>query len=375
MEKCIIIPDSFKGTMTSIEVCNAIEEEIKKIFPRCETINIPVADGGEGTVECFMHTLRGRKIELEVTGPFGDSVKSFYGVLDNGTAVIEMAAAAGLPMVYDRLDPLNASTYGVGELILHAVKSGCKRIILGLGGSCTNDGGTGMAAALGTVFIDAKGKRFVPSGGTLSKIHNIDNSETERLLANVTIEAMCDIDNPMFGKNGAAYVFGPQKGAGEDTVQLLDDNLRHLAEVMKNSFGFDVSRLPGSGAAGAMGAGVVAFLGGRLSSGIELILETVDFDELLSGCDMVFTGEGRLDSQSLSGKVISGVARHAKAKDVPVIAIAGCVEEGISEALEEAGIIKAWAVYEGPQDIKEIIKTCIPDLKARAAELMKTFKF
>lgn len=345
-----------------------IEAAAREFFPGCSIFSIPIADGGEGTVDCFLHTLKGEKRFVTVKGPFGEEVESFYGMIGE-TAVIEMAAAAGLTLAAKRMDPLKASTYGVGQLIRNAVKSGCKDIILGLGGSCTNDGGAGMAAALGTEFTDKNGRKFIPAGGTLGEVVHIDNHRTEELLRNIKIRAMCDISNPMFGKKGAACVFGPQKGAGKQEVALLDENLRKFAAVLEATMGEDVSHLPGSGAAGAMGAGVCAFLGGELTSGIELLLETVKFDQMLADCDLVVTGEGRLDMQSFGGKVIAGVAGHAKKYHVPVAVLAGTAEGRLGIQLELHGIYKVVSVYEEPVSLEEILPRCRSDLKQAARRM------
>ena len=314
MSKYIVIPDSFKGTMSSVEVCGVIEEVMRERLPDCRICSIPIADGGEGTVDCFLHALDGTRKTVEVRGPFGEMTGSFYGRFGD-TAVVEMAAAAGLTLAYGKMD-------------------------LGLGGSCTNDGGTGMAAALGTEFFKADGSSFVPTGDTLTEIAGIDTSRTKQQLKGISIEAMCDISNPMFGKNGAAHVFGPQKGATAEQVQLLDENLKHLSEMIYKSLDLKVSHLPGSGAAGGMGAGVCAFLGGNLTSGIEL-----------------------------GGKVIAGVARHAGKFHVPVIAIAGCVEHGLQPELEEHGISRVFPVYTGPVELEQILPTCKEDLRQTVVQL------
>ena len=248
-----------------------------------------------------------------------------------------MAAAAGLPMVGDDKDPTRTTTYGVGELMRHALEHGAQRIILALGGSATNDGGCGAAAALGARFLDANGDSFVPVGGTLSRIANIDLAQTKELLDGVTVVAMCDIDNPMHGSRGAAYVFAPQKGADEPMVRLLDGELVALDQTISRTLGIETANLPGAGAAGAMGAGVVAFFGAQLKPGIETVLDTVGFDERVAGADFVVTGEGKLDSQSLRGKVVIGVARRAKRAGVPVVAIVGDIGDDIDEAYE-AGV-------------------------------------
>jgi len=327
MKKCIMISDSFKGSLSSTEIGHIAKDSVKKFFPDCEVLSIPVADGGEGTVDCFLEAIGGEKIFVNTIGPLKDEMTAFYGMLPGNRAVIEMAAAAGLPLIADRRNPLLATTYGVGELIKDAIKKGAKEIILGLGGSATNDGGCGCAAALGVKFFDKYGKSFIPTGGTLCDIDKIDISECKALLSGVTMTAMCDIDNPMYGEHGAAYIFGPQKGADEKTVKYLDKNLRHLSEVIKRDLGIDVSDMPGSGAAGAFGAGCVAFFGAELLAGIEVVLNCVTFDSLLDSCDMVFTGEGRIDGQSLRGKVVIGVSKRTQKKNVPCIAVVGDVRD------------------------------------------------
>lgn len=337
MKKVILAPDSFKGTMSSSRICDIMEEEIRKFFPDIEIFKIPVADGGEGTVDSLTWAAGGKKVNVRVTGPYFEPVDSFYGILPDGkTAVIEMAAAAGLPLVENRKKPSETTTYGVGELIKHAVSNKCTNIILGLGGSCTNDGGAGMAAAVGVKFFNKKGKEFVPVGGTLDNIENIDTSEMLDL-SDVKITAMCDVDNPLCGENGAAKVFGPQKGADGEMVELLDRNLRHFADVLKSRLNKDILEMPGAGAAGGMGAGAAAFLNAELKRGIDVVLDTLNFDKLLDGADLVFTGEGKIDGQSLRGKAVYGVASRAKKHAVPVIAVVGDIGDDIEE-IYNAGV-------------------------------------
>lgn len=331
MKKIVLAPDSFKGTMSSIKICDIMEAEIKKFYPDAEVIKIPVADGGEGTVDAFLEAVGGEKIHVMVKGPYFETMDSFYGILADGkTAVIEMAAAAGLPLVENRKNPFLTTTYGVGELIRHAVESGCRNLIIGLGGSCTNDGGAGMAAALGVKFICKDGEKFIPTGGTLSRVDRIDTSEIMDL-SGVTITVMCDVNNPLCGENGASKVFGPQKGADAAMTELLDRNLRHFAEIIKVHLNKDITDMPGAGAAGGMGAGTAAFLDAELKRGIDVVLDTAGFDSLLEGTDLVFTGEGKIDSQSLSGKVICGVASRAKKHNVPVIAVVGDIGDDTEE--------------------------------------------
>lgn len=324
MKKCIIISDSFKGTLSSSEICAIAEEELGRFFPDCVLCKVPVADGGEGTVACFQEACGGELVHLTVQGPFGEPVEAAYLQLPGGQAVVEMAAAAGLPLAGGRKDPRRASTYGVGQLIRHAAERGNRNILLGLGGSCTNDGGCGCAAALGVRFLDRDGQPFIPVGGTLADIRHIDLSGVG-CLRDVQLTAMCDIDNPMHGPAGAACVFGPQKGADPETVAFLDRQLAALDGTICRELGRRVADIPGAGAAGAFGAGMVAFFQAQLRPGIEAVLDLVGFDAMLQGCDVVFTGEGRLDSQSLRGKVLSGVGRRARAHGVPVVAIVGGV--------------------------------------------------
>ncbi len=335
MKKIILMPDSFKGTMSSSEICALMKEQILRHFPDCRVESIPVADGGEGTVECFIEAMHGERHTLTVKGPFMENIEGFYATVDGGkTAIIEMAAAASLPMVAGREDPRRTTTYGVGELIRDAVARGCKKIVVGLGGSCTNDMGVGAAAGAGAIFYDADGKSFVPTGATLSKIAKIDVSPLKAMLGEVEIVAMCDIDNPLYGESGAAYVFSPQKGADPATVKFLDDNLRECAKTVKGELGIDVADLAGAGAAGGMGAGMVAFFGATLKAGIDTVLDTVGFEQIASDADMIITGEGRIDSQSLRGKVVIGIAQRAKEINIPVVAIVGDIGDNMEPAYE-----------------------------------------
>ena len=351
MKKAVLIPDSFKGTLSSSDICGIMGAAIKKHFPDCELVSIPVADGGEGSVDAFLTALGGEKVWLEVKNPYFEPMQAFYGLIDGGrTAVVEMAACAGLPLVLDRPDPSKTTTYGVGELILDAAKRGVKKIVVGLGGSSTTDGGCGAAAAIGVKFTDAEGKEFVPVGGTLHRIAHIDLSGKSELLQGVEVVTMCDIDNPMYGPTGAAYVFGPQKGADPAMVKFLDDGLVHLGEVIKRDLGRDLTQIPGGGAAGAMGVGMVAFFDSVLQMGIETVLDTVCFDEIIRDADTIFTGEGKIDSQSLRGKVVIGVARRAKKQGKNVIAVVGGSDLEMGPAYEE-GVRAIFTINRLPQDL------------------------
>lgn len=333
MKKCIVISDSFKGTLSSLEICSIAQQSIPLFFPTCEVVTIPVADGGEGTVECFVEAIHAELVTVQVSGPYGEDTQAIY-CRSGRRAVVEMASAAGLPMVGDRRNPEETSTYGVGQIIRHAVEQGCTEILLGLGGSCTNDGGCGCAAALGTKFYRENGALFVPVGANLDQIAHIDVTETKKLLAQVKISVMCDVDNPLHGPRGAAYVFAPQKGADAAMVKRLDGQLLSLDRTLQRELGLSLGQVPGTGAAGGMGAGCVAFLGAELKSGIEAVLDMVEFDRRLRGADLVITGEGRIDSQSVHGKVISGIAKRTSPRKVPLVAIVGGIADGAEDAYE-----------------------------------------
>lgn len=351
MKKVVLIPDSFKGTLSSQKICDIISDKVQKHFPGCEAVSIPVADGGEGSVDCFLSALGGEKVTETVKNPYFEDMESFYGLIDNGnTAVIEMAACAGLPLVEDRKDPAKTTTYGVGQLILAAAAKGVKKIIVGLGGSSTNDGGCGAAAAVGIKFYNAEGESFVPTGGTTGEIASIDFSGRDASLNGIEIVTMCDIDNPMYGPTGASHVFGPQKGANPEMVLFLDEGIKNLCEVIKKDKGVDLSETPGGGAAGAMGAGMIAFFDSRLQMGIQTVLDTVEFDRIISDADMIFTGEGKLDSQSLRGKVVIGVAARAQKQSVPVTVIVGGAADNDIDAAYEMGVTSVFPINRLPED-------------------------
>ena len=355
MRKYVVIPDSFKGCLSSGEICGIIAREIRRRDPEARVCALPVADGGEGTVDAFLGALGGEKVAVPCRDPYGRPLTAHYGLFPDGkTAVIEMAAAAGLPLVGEDRRVADATTYGVGQLIAHALKRGAERIILGLGGSATNDGGCGAAAALGVEFLDAEGKAFVPVGGTLRRIAHIRVDGLLPALRQAEVIAMCDIDNPLCGESGAAAVFAPQKGADAATVRMLDEGLAHLAAVIEKDLGRSLLTLPGGGAAGGFGAGSVAFLGARLQMGIEAVLDLTDFDRLAADAYLVITGEGRLDSQSLRGKVVVGVARRARALGVPVVALVGSSETDIAAAYD-AGVTAVFPINPAPTTLSEAL--------------------
>lgn len=353
MEKILLVPDSFKGTLSSRQVCQVMAGQLRRFFPQAQVKSIPVADGGEGSVEAFLAAAGGERRTRTVTGPFGEPVEAFYGILGDGrTAVIEMAACAGLPLAEGRLNPERATTYGVGELLLAAKEAGCTKAILGLGGSCTNDGGAGAAAALGAKFTRADGAAFVPTGGTLGEIDALDVSPVAQALQGMELTAMCDIDNPLYGEAGAAAVFAPQKGADAAMVARLDAGLRHLGQVAARCLGRDFSHLPGAGAAGGLGFGMAAFCGAQLRMGIDAVLDAVGFDSLLPGTDVVFTGEGKIDSQSARGKVVSGVAARCRKAGVPVVAVVGQIGQGFEEMYQQ-GLTAVFSINRAAQPFAE----------------------
>ena len=353
MQNFILVPDSFKGTLSAIEVCNIMKSSIKNLYKDANIISVPVADGGEGTVDAFLYALGGEKKSVWVSDAFNEQkILAYYAMLKDNIAVIEMAACAGLPLVKNRLEPDKTTTFGVGELIVDAINSGAKKIILGLGGSATNDGGCGMAAALGVKFKDEQDQKFIPTGGTLSKIYKIDMNNIYSKIKDVEFISMCDVDNPLCGRLGASAVFAPQKGADEDMVKSLDEGLAHLAKVIKRDLHIEVKDIKGAGAAGGLGAGSIAFLQSKLTKGIDVVLDTINFDELVSKADIVFTGEGKFDSQSLHGKVVMGVANRSQKYKTPVIVVTGAIGENIQEAYNK-GITAIFSINKEPMEFSK----------------------
>ncbi|GEA59708.1 glycerate kinase [Vibrio comitans] len=325
--KIVIAPDSYKESLSAMGVAQAIEDGFKHIMPDAEYIKLPMADGGEGTVQSLVDATKGSITKHSVVGPLGETVDGFYGMLGDGkTAIIEMAAASGLDLVVpEKRNPLKTTTYGTGELIKAVLDNGVEHIIIGIGGSATNDGGLGMAQALGIRMLDAEGNQLGFGGGELSKLATIDLSKLDPRLQSVRLEVACDVDNPLCGPKGASHVFGPQKGATPDMVEQLDANLAHYASIMKQQLGADVINLPGAGAAGGLGAALVGLLNAELRPGINIVMDAVNLDSIVADADLVITGEGRIDSQTIHGKTPIGVARAAKKHNLPVIGIAGCL--------------------------------------------------
>jgi glycerate 2-kinase len=329
--KIILAPDSFKENLTSLQVAAALEKGVKRVLPRAKCIKVPMADGGEGTVQSLVDATGGKFIRKSVTGPAGNRVLARYGMLADGeTAVIEMAEASGLPLVSGKQkNPLKTTTYGTGELMLDAAKRGANKIIIGIGGSATNDGGVGMAQALGIRFLNKQGKEITEfgSGGMIKKIVNIDMKGLNPLVKKTKIIVACDVNNPLCGKTGASNVFGPQKGASPAMVKTLDANLKYLSTIIKTDLKKDVLKLKGAGAAGGLGAGLVAFTKARMKSGVDIVIEATNLHKHLKGTDLVITGEGRVDFQTAFGKTPSGVAKAARQHRVPTVAIGGGITD------------------------------------------------
>lgn len=352
--KIVIAPDSFKGSLSALEVAKAIQKGISKIDAGIETILVPMADGGEGTVQSLIDASGGEIIEFMVHDPLFRKIKSFYGIMGDGkTAVIEMAAASGLTLLSpDERNPMKTTTYGTGELIKDALVKGCTNIIIGLGGSATNDGGCGMAQALGVLFLDANGDNIGFGAGELSKISSIDISGIDKSIKSVNIKAACDVDNPLCGANGASVVYGYQKGAGSEDVIALDKGLSHFAEIINHQLQLDIKDVPGAGAAGGLGAGVMVFLNARLERGIDIVTKANNLAEKMQNADLVITGEGRIDFQTAFGKTPFGVAQIAKQRRIPVIAIAGSLGEEY-QGLYVKGFNGIFSIIDSPMTLDD----------------------
>jgi glycerate kinase len=368
--KVVIVSDSFKESLSSSAVAEEIEAGFRMVFPALDCISLPVADGGEGTVDALVHATAGQFRFHDVTGPMGAPVRARYGVLGDGrTAVIEMAAAAGLDLVPRAArDPRIATTFGLGQLILHALDGGCRRFILGLGGSATNDGGAGMAQALGVRLLDKNGQDLPRGGAALQALATIDTSVLDPRLAESVFEIACDVDNPMTGEHGASAVFGPQKGATPDMVALLDAALVRFGEVLETIGGVGIMNAPGAGAAGGLGAGASVFLGARLRPGVEIVLDALALETALAGADLVITGEGRLDGQTARGKTPVGVAHVARRQGVPVIALVGALGPGY-EAVYDHGISAVFSVVNRPCLLEEALADARPNIRGTARNI------
>ncbi len=354
--RVVIAPDSFKESASAPEVANALAEGWRRVAPEDKLVLVPMADGGEGTVDALVAATDGRLLRVDVTGPLGETVTAEYGLLRNGeTAIIEMASASGLPLVPPgQRDPRVTTTRGTGELMRHALDAGVRRIIVGIGGSATNDGGAGMAHALGYQFLDHAGKELAPGGAALSRLTRIDASAKHPALDECEVLAACDVDNPLCGPRGASCVYGPQKGANAAAVTELDGALRHLGETVESQLGTAVLEVPGAGAAGGLGAGLVAFAGAGLRRGVDLVAEASGLAARMAGADLAITGEGRIDGQTAHGKTPAGVAAVAKGLGIPVVAVAGALGKGYEE-VHHCGIDAVWCICPGPMPVSEAL--------------------
>ncbi|OCB96124.1 Glycerate 3-kinase [Bacillus amyloliquefaciens] len=373
--KVIIAPDSFKESMTSKEAADSIEKGFKAVFPDAEYIKIPVADGGEGTVQALTDATGGSIIKKTVTGPLGTPVIAAYGLLGDGrTAVIEMAEASGLHLVPRHLrDPLNTTTRGTGELIADAASRGASEIIIGLGGSATNDAGTGMASALGVRFLNEEGQEIPDGGGSLHTLTSIDISGLSPDLKHIRIRAACDVENPLTGENGASYIFGPQKGASEETKMVLDRNLRHFADVLRRQHDIEADSVKGAGAAGGLGAGLIAFLQAELQRGIDVVLDTLSFSDQIKGADLVITGEGQIDGQTIFGKTPAGIAARASAQEIPVIALAGSLGKDF-EHVYNIGITGVFSIVPGAVSLEDALESGRFNLESTARNVAALYQ-
>ena len=373
--KIVIAPDSYKESLSALDVATAIEQGFREIFPQAEYIKLPVADGGEGTVEAMVAATQGRIVEVAVTGPLGAQVEGFYGLSgDEQSAFIEMAAASGLELVLpEQRNPLITTSWGTGELIRHALDAGVKHIIIGIGGSATNDGGAGMVQALGAKLLDSEGNALGQGGGALETLARIDISELDRRLHDCRIEVACDVTNPLTGKEGATAVFGPQKGATPEMITRLDAALAHYAQLIKRDLDLDVLDLAGGGAAGGMGAALFAFCGAELRQGIEIVTDALHLDRYVAEADLVITGEGRIDSQTVHGKVPMGVAKVAKRYNKPVIGIAGSLTADVG-VVHEHGIDAVFSVIYGICTLDDALKNAAENVRMTARNVAAVLK-
>lgn len=359
--------DSFKGTLSSEQIIRLLNESADRIFPGCETMGVPIADGGEGTVDAVIAVTKGEMKKVPVHGPLMEETSAVYGVFHGDSAIIEMAAASGLPMVpTEKRNPLNTTTYGTGELIKDALDAGYRKLSIAIGGSATNDGGMGAMRALGVRFLDAEGNELAGVGSDLEEVADIDVSGMDPAVAEAEITVMCDVNNPLTGPDGATYTFGKQKGGTPEILDRLEAGMKNYARVIEKKLGRDVDQIAGAGAAGGLGAALCVFLHANLKSGIETVLDLIDFDALLEGTDLVITGEGRIDWQSAFGKVPSGIGMRCKKKGVPAVAIVGGMGNG-AEKIYEFGVESIIPTINGAMDIQEALDRA-EELYANAAD-------
>ena len=373
--KIVVAPQALKGSLDAPAVGNAIAAGVRAVFPDADLVVVPVADGGEGTVRALVSATGGRLVRTQVLGPLSDPVEAEFGLLGPGsaprTAVLEMAAASGLTLLPpDRRDPRLTSTYGTGQLMRAALDAGCERLLIGIGGSATNDGGAGMAAALGARLLDERGEELPPGGAALARLDRVDASGIDARLRRVAVQVACDVSNPLTGPEGASAVYGPQKGATPAMVEALDAALAHYAVVVERDLGVEVADIPGSGAAGGLGAGLLAFAAATLLPGAQLVLEALDFQAVVRQADLVITAEGQLDAQTAYGKAVAAVAASGRAAGAAVIALAGSVTAGATE-LDELGIDVALPIAAGPMTLEESMERAAELLEAATARALR----
>ncbi|WP_432664349.1 glycerate kinase [Wukongibacter baidiensis] len=370
----LVAPDSFKGSLSAKEFCDIAERAIKRILPNANVIKVPLADGGEGTVEALVLNTCGKIINKTVTGPLGEKVEAVFGVLGDGkTAVLEMASASGLPLVpKDKRNPMITTTFGTGELVQEALDMGCDKIILGIGGSATNDGGAGMLQALGYKLLNDKGDPIHKGARGLLELNYIDMYGLDSRIEDIDFLVACDVENPLYGKNGAAYVYGPQKGAEEEMVPILDEALKNFDKIIQKDLKKQVAYVPGAGAAGGFGAGLLAFLDAELKPGLEIIMNTINLEEIFykNKIDLVITGEGEINYQTINGKLPVGIAKLAKKYDVPVVAIVGSIGEGF-EKVYEKGIDSVISIINRPMSLDKAMEKAPELLEDVISRIMK----
>jgi len=373
--KIVIAPDSYKGSLTAKEACDAMKRGVLKAVPDAEVVTVPMSDGGEGTTRSMVDSLGGTMIECEVRNPLGIPTTARYGILSDGTAVIEMAEASGLTLIdREERDPMKSTTYGTGEMIKDALDRGCRNFIIGIGGSATNDGGAGMAQALGYLLLDMSGRQIPFGGAGLAEIETIDGSQADPRIGESRFTVACDVDNPLCGENGASNVFGPQKGATPEMIAVLDKNLSRFADIIERALGIRVKDVPGAGAAGGLGAGMLAFLHASLKRGVNIVIEAVRLKDQLAGADLVITGEGSCDFQTVNGKTPCGVAKTAQEQGVPAIIITGQIGKG-AEALYRYGVIGIFTLVNGPVSLDHAIEHAGSLAEEAAERIAHCFSF
>lgn len=377
MKKIVIASDSFKGSLSSLDVADSVGKAVNKVFADCKILKIPIADGGEGTVDVLVYAMNGRKMSCTVHDPLMNPIEAEYGIIyDSKVAVIEMASASGLPLVPDgKRNPMLTTTYGTGELIKDALLEGCRNFLIGIGGSATNDAGTGMLQALGFRFLDKEGKELGQGGRILADIDSVDYSQVIPQLKECNFTIACDVDNPFSGKDGAAFVYARQKGADDEMISLLDDGLKNFAAVIRGYTDIDVDNIPGAGAAGGLGGSFLAFLPAILKPGIQTVLDAMYFDEQIAGADLIFTGEGKLDRQTGMGKAPYGVLCAAQKQNIPVIAIAGSVEE--TETLNNQGFLSVFSIQPGVVTLEQAMnrKLAMLNTECLTEQILRTISY